>query len=146
MKISEILAIAGKPGLYKVIASSNKNLVVESMVDGKRTSVPGSAKVSSLGDITMYTFKDDIPLRSILNNMHKKTNGNEAPGHNSSSSQEIKDFIDNAVADLDHDRIYNSDLKKLVQWYNILLTKGAFPLEADEEVADEKTEQQAKEK
>ncbi len=146
MKISEILAIAGKPGLYKVIASSNKNLVVESMVDGKRTSVPGSAKVSSLGDITMYTFKDDIPLRGILNNMHKKTNGNEAPGHNSSSSQEIKDFIDNAVADLDHDRIYNSDLKKLVQWYNILLTKGAFPLEADEEVADEKTEQQAKEK
>ena len=146
MKISEILAIAGKPGLYKVIASSNKNLVVESMVDGKRTSVPGSAKVSSLGDITMYTFKEDIPLRSILNNMHKKTNGNEAPGHNSSSSQEIKDFIDNAVADLDHDRIYNSDLKKLVQWYNILLTKGAFPLEADEEVADEKTEQQAKEK
>ncbi|MEC7653429.1 MAG: DUF5606 domain-containing protein [Bacteroidota bacterium] len=146
MKISEILAIAGKPGLYKVIASSNKNLVVESMVDGKRTSVPGSAKVSSLGDITMYTFKEDIPLRVILNNMHKKTNGNEAPGHNSSSSQEIKDFIDNAVADLDHDRIYNSDLKKLVQWYNILLTKGAFPLEADEEVADEKTEQQAKEK
>ena len=146
MKISEILAIAGKPGLYKVIASSNKNLVVESMVDGKRTSVPGSAKVSSLGDITMYTLKEDIPLRDILNNMHKKTNGNEAPGHNSSSSQEIKDFIDNAVADLDHDRIYNSDLKKLVQWYNILLTKGAFPLEADEEVAGEKTEQQAKEK
>ena len=81
--------------------------------------------------------------------MHKKTNGNEAPGHNSSSSQEIKDFVDRAVADLDHDRIYNSDLKKLVHWYNILLTKDAFPLEADEEVADEKTkktEKPAKEK
>ena len=144
MNISEILAIAGKRGLYKVIASSNKNLVVESMLDGKRTSVPGSARVSSLGDITMYTFKEDVPLRDILNNMHKKTNGNEAPGHNSSSSQEIKDFVDSAVADLDHDRIYNSDLKKLVQWYNILLTKDAFPLEADEEVSDEKTEKTEK--
>lgn len=146
MKISEILAIAGKPGLYKVIASSNKNLVVESMLDGKRTSVPGSTRVSSLGDITMYTFKEDVPLRDILNNMHKKTNGNQAPGHNSLSSQEIKEFIDSAIADLDHDRIYNSDLKKLVQWYNILLSKDAFPLEADEEVADEKTEKPAKEK
>lgn len=144
MKISEILAIAGKPGLYKIIASSNKNLVVESMLDGKRTSVPGSARVSSLSDITMYTFKEDVPLRDILNNMHKKTKGNEAPGHNSSSSQEIKDFVDSAVADLDHDRIYNSDLKKLVQWYNILLTKDAFPLEADEEVSDEKTEKTEK--
>ena len=144
MKISEILAISGKPGLYKVIASSNKNLVVESMLDGKRTSVPGSKRVSSLGDITMYTFKEDVYLRDILNNMHKKTNGNEAPGHNSSSSQEIKDFIDSAIADLDHDRIYNSELKKLVQWYNILLSKDAFPLEADEEVADEKAEKTEK--
>ena len=144
MKISEILAIAGKPGLYKVIASSNKNLVVESMLDGKRTSVPGSTRVSSLGDITMYTFKQDVPLRDILNKIHKKTNGNKAPVHNSLSSQEIKDFVDSAVADLDHDRIYNSDLKKLVQWYNILLTKDAFPLEADEELADEKTEKSEK--
>ena len=146
MKISDILVIAGKPGLYKIIASSKKNLVVESMLDGKRTSVTGSARVSSLGDITMYTFKEDIPLRDILNNIYKKTNANKAPGHNSSSSQEIKDFVDGTVADLDHDRIYNSDLKKLVQWYNILLTKNAFPLEADEEVADEKTKKPAKEK
>ncbi|MBI48809.1 MAG: hypothetical protein CL850_00770 [Crocinitomicaceae bacterium] len=146
MKISDILAIAGKPGLYKVIASSNKNLVVESMVDGKRSSVPGSVRVSNLSDITMYTFKEDVPLRDILNNLHKKAKGHEAPAHNSSSSQEIKDFVDSAVSDLDHDRIYNSDLKKLVQWYNILLTKDAFPLEDDAEIAEEKTEKPAKEK
>ena len=143
MKISEILAIAGKPGLYKVIASSNKNLVVESMLDGKRTSVPGSARVSNLGDITMYTFKEDVPLRDILKTCTKRQMA-MISGHNSSSSQEIKDFVDSAVADLDHDRIYNSDLKKLVQWYNILLTKDAFPLEADEEVSDEKTEKTEK--
>ena len=133
MKISEVLAISGKPGLYKVIASSQKNLVVESMIDGKRTSVPGSARVSSLGDIMMYTHNDDVPLRDILENMHKKTKGTEAPNHNSSSPQEIKDFVDSVVKDLDHDRIYISDLKKLVQWYNTLLAKNAFPFENEEE-------------
>ena len=79
MKITEVLAIAGKPGLYKVIASSAKNLVVESMTDGKRTSVPGSVRVSSLGDITMYTHSKDMPLRDILNKMHT------TPGTNSNT-------------------------------------------------------------
>ena len=133
MKISEILAISGKPGLYKIIASSQKNIVVESMIDGKRISVPGSARISSLGDITMYTHNDDVPLRDILENMHNKTKGAEAPNHNSSSPQEIKDFVDSVVKDLDHDRIYSSDLKKLVQWYNTLLAKNAFPFENEEE-------------
>ena len=143
MKITEVLAIAGKPGLYKVIASSAKNLVVESMTDGKRTSVPGSTRVSSLSDITMYTHSEDVSLKDILNNMHKKAKGEAAPGHNSSSASEIKDFVDSVVADLDHNRIYNSDLKKLVQWYNILLTKDAFPLETEEE---EKSEEKADKK
>ena len=140
MKITEILAIAGKPGLYKVIASSSKNLVVESMLDGKRVSVPSSSKVSSLGDITMYTHKEDVALIDILNNIHKKAMGEKAPGHNSSSASEIREFIDSVVLDLDHDRIYNSDLKKLVQWYNILLDKDALPLEADEVKEEAKSE------
>ena len=98
MKISEILAIAGKPGLFKILASSSKNLVVESLIDGKRTSVPGSVRVSSLADITMYTTNEDVPLKDILEGMHKKTKGGEAPAH-TSSPQEIKDFIDSAVKD-----------------------------------------------
>lgn len=140
MKISEILAIAGKPGLYKVIASSSKNLVVESMFDGKRVSVPSSSRVSSLGDITMYTHKEDVALIDILNNMHKKTKGEKAPNHNSSNASEIREFVDTVILDLDHDRIYNSDLKKLVQWYNILLDKNAFPLEEDEVEEEAKSE------
>ena len=145
MKISDILAISGKPGLYKVLASSSKNLVVESMLDGKRISVPGTSRVSSLGDITMYTHKEDVSLREILNNMHDKSKGEIGPEHNSASAQEIKDFVDSVVADLDHDRIYNSDLKKLVQWYNILLMKNALPL-AEEEEGTEKGSDAEKEK
>lgn len=146
MKISEILAIAGKPGLFKILASSSKNLVVESLIDGKRTSVPGSVRVSSLADITMYTTSDDVPLKDILEGMHKKTKGEQAPSH-TGDPQEIKDFIDSVVKDLDHDRIYVSDLKKLVQWYNLILSKDGLPFEAEEEVeAKEETKEEKAEK
>ena len=133
MKISEVLAISGKPGLFKVIASSSKNLVVESMLDGKRISVPGSVRISSLSDITMYTTKEDVALREILHSMHKKTKGESAVSHNSSAG-DIKTFVDSVVQDLDHERIFNSDLKKLVQWYNLLVSEKALPFD-DEEAA-----------
>ena len=93
----------------------------------------------------MYTHKEDVSLREILNNMHDKSKGEIGPEHNSASAQEIKDFVDSVVADLDHDRIYNSDLKKLVQWYNILLMKNALPL-AEEEEGTEKGSDAEKEK
>ena len=127
MKISEVLAISGKPGLFKVLASSAKNLVVESMLDGKRTSVPGSIRVSSLNDITMYTLKDDVPLQEILLKMHKKSKGAAVLSHNS-TPQEIKDFVDSVITNLDHDRVYSSDLRKLVQWYNILIDQNSITL------------------
>ena len=132
MKISEVLAISGKPGLFKVIASSSKNLVVESMLDGKRISVPGSVRISSLSDITMYTTKEDVALREILHSMHKKTKGESAVSHNSSAG-DIKTFVDSVVQDLDHERIFNSDLKKLVQWYNLLVSEKALPFDDEDE-------------
>ena len=131
MKITDILAVAGKPGLYQVLASGSASIVVESMVDGKRSSVPGTARVSNLADITMYTHDDDVPLLDILNRMHDAQKGAEGPSHKD-PAQTIRDFVDGIVAELDHDRVYQSDLKKLVQWYNLLVSKGAFPLEAPE--------------
>jgi hypothetical protein len=131
MKISEVLAISGKPGLFKVLASSAKNLVVESMLDGKRTSVPGSIRVSSLNDITMYTLKDDVPLKEILLKMHKENKGAAVLSHNS-TPQEIKGFVDGIITNLDHDRVYSSDLRKLVQWYNILIDQKALPFDPED--------------
>ena len=131
MKITDILAVAGKPGLYQVLASGSASIVVESMVDGKRSSVPGTARVSNLADITMYTHDDDVPLLDILNRMHDAQKGAEGPSHKD-AAQTIRDFVDGIVPELDHDRVYQSDLKKLVQWYNLLVSKGAFPLEAPE--------------
>jgi hypothetical protein len=140
MKITDILAVAGKPGLYQVLASGSASIVVESMVDGKRSSVPGTARVSNLADITMYTHDDDVPLLDILNRMHDAQKGAEGPSHKD-AAQTIRDFVDGIVPELDHDRVYQSDLKKLVQWYNLLVTKDAFPLEAPEKPEDAPAEE-----
>lgn len=142
MKITDILAIAGKPGLYQVLASGSASIVVESMVDGKRSSVPGTARVSNLADITMYTVEDDVPLMDVLNRIHTSQKGAEGPSHKD-DAQTIRDFIDSIVPELDHERVYQSDLKKLTQWYNLLVSKGAFPLEAPEEQGAEEKEEKA---
>jgi|TARA_B110000967_G_scaffold115894_1_gene118628 hypothetical protein len=137
MKISDVLAISGKPGLFTILASSPKNLVVESMIDGKRSSIPGSLRVSSLSDITMYTTNEDVPLREILKSMFDKNKGKPALSHNA-APQEVKDFIDSVVDNLDHGRVYASDLRKLVQWYNLLISQKALPFEVEEEKKDDK--------
>ena len=143
MKITDILAVAGKPGLYQVLASGSASIVVESMLDGKRSSVPGTARVSNLADITMYTHDDDVPLLDILNRMHDAQKGAEGPSHKD-AAQTIRDFVDGIVPELDHDRVYQSDLKKLVQWYNLLVSKGAFPLEAPEQTEEAPAEEAPK--
>ena len=143
MKITDILAVAGKPGLYQVLASGSASIVVESMLDGKRSSVPGTARVSNLADITMYTHDDDVPLLDILNRMHDAQKGAEGPSHKD-AAQTIRDFVDGIVPELDHDRVYQSDLKKLVQWYNLLVSKGAFPLEAPEQAEEAPAEEAPK--
>ena len=143
MKIIDILAVAGKPGLYQVLASGSSSIVVESMLDGKRSSVPGTARVSNLADITMYTHDDDVPLLDILNRMHDAQKGAEGPSHKD-AAQTIRDFVDGIVPELDHDRVYQSDLKKLVQWYNLLVSKGAFPLEAPEQAEEAPAEEAPK--
>ena len=149
MKITDILAIAGKPGLYKVLASGSASIVVESMMDQKRSSVPGTARASNLADITMYTQEDDVPLREILNRIHESQKGEAGPSHKE-SAQAIRDFVDGIVPELDHDRVYQSDLKKLVQWYNLLTAQSAFPLEeaepAEKEEAEKKKKPAAKKK
>ena len=137
MKISDVLAISGKPGLFKILASSPKNLVVESMIDGKRSSIPGSLRVSSLSDITMYTTNEDVPLREILKSMFDKNKGKPALSHNA-APQEVKDFIDSVVDNLDHGRVYASDLRKLVQWYDLLISQKALPFEVEEEKKEDK--------
>jgi flagellar biosynthesis GTPase FlhF len=140
MIIQEIIAIAGKPGLYRILTTGRNSLVVQSMTDGKRMSIAATSRVSSLGDITMYTTGEDIHLRDVLHRIHDHTGGKEGVSHKASPA-EIREFVDGIIPELDHDRVYNSDLKKLIQWYNTLAQHNAFPLESQHEI--EEAEEQA---
>ena len=133
MVIQDILAIAGKPGLFKILSSNRTTLVVESMLDRKRMSIPGTVRVSSLGDITMFTTGDDLHIRHVLTRMHDHLKGAQGIDHRAEAG-ELRAFIDAIIPELDHNRVYNSDLKKLIQWYNTLVVQGAFPLEMREDL------------
>ena len=138
MVIQEIIAIAGKPGLYRIIVTNRANLVVESMLDKKRISIPGTSRISSLADITMYTTGEDVLLMDVLNRIADKTGKSEVPSAKG-EMQAIRDFVEGIIPELDRSLVYNSDLKKLIQWFSILRTNSAFPLES--EVVDEETEE-----
>ncbi len=140
MIIQEIIAIAGKPGLYRILTTGRNSLVVQSMTDGKRMSIAATSRVSSLGDITMYTTGEDIHLRDVLHRIHDHTGGKEGVSHKASPA-EIREFVDAIIPELDHERVYNSDLKKLIQWFNTLAQHNAFPLESQHEI--EEAEEQA---
>ncbi len=136
MIIQEIIAIAGKPGLYRILVTNRSNLVVESMLDRKRLSIPGTSRISSLADITMYTTDEDVLLMDVLNRMNEHVGSNDAPDVKG-DAQATRDFVDEVIPELDHERVYNSDLKKLVQWFTILKENDAFPLEQEAEEEEE---------
>ncbi|NLD46475.1 MAG: DUF5606 domain-containing protein [Clostridiaceae bacterium] len=147
MKLKDILSISGKSGLYKFITQARNGIVVEAIEDGKRTTVPSSAKVSSLKDIAIFSEKDEIPLADILKKIYDKEGGKETISHKA-SPEELKAYMLEIMPDYDKERVYVSDMKKLVMWYNILLShKMLNPDEKDEEETEtdiKKTE--AKEK
>lgn len=136
MIIQEIIAIAGKPGLYRILVTNRSNLVVESMLDRKRLSIPGTSRISSLADITMYTTGEDVLLMDVLNRMNEHLGANDVPDVKG-DAQATRDFVDEVIPELDHERVYNSDLKKLVQWFSVLKKNDAFPLEQEAAEAEE---------
>ncbi|MDD6954603.1 MAG: DUF5606 domain-containing protein [Prevotella sp.] len=121
-----ILSIAGKPGLYKMVSRGKMNLIVESL-DAKRHRMPAFAtdRVTSLADIAMYTDAEDVPLWQVLDNLSKKEEGKKASiNYKKCSSKELRDYFSEVLPNFDQDRVHDSDIKKLLQWYNILVEYG----------------------
>lgn len=121
-----ILSIAGKPGLYKLVSRGKMNLIVESL-DESRKRVPtfASDRVTSLADIAMYTDADDVPLWKVLDNVgkiesYKKT----AINYKKSGSKELRTYFAKVLPNFDQDRVHDSDIKKLLQWYDLLIKAG----------------------
>ena len=131
-----ILAISGKPGLYRLVARGNGNLIVESIDEQKRRITAGSRdRVTSLRDVSMYTMDDDKPLMEVFESIKEKYNGQPVDIHTSKADKaQLYAFLDEVLPDNDVDRIYPGDVKKLIQWYNILVQAGYTDfLEANEE-------------
>ena len=129
-----ILSISGRGGLFKLVSQAKNIIVVESLADGKRMPVNTTARVSALQEISMYTVGGDVKLSHVMSNIFKLTGGKECISAKA-SNDELKAFMAQALPEWDSERIYTSDIKKLVTWYNILLAKG---LVSAEEEADEK--------
>ena len=136
--LKTILSIAGKPGLYKLISQGKNMLIVESLTDKKRLPAYGNEKIISLGDISMYTDDDDVPLREVLLSMKKKENGQAvALDIKKASSEELNAYLAVVLPEFDRDRVHTSDIKKLISWYNILVGAGMTDFEEEvEETTD----------
>lgn len=121
-----ILAISGKPGLYKLVSSSNTGLIIEILDESKkRTPVFPTDRVTSLADIAMYTDSEDIALWKVLKNLGEKEGNKECLfNYKKASKAELHDFFSQVLPSYDRDRVHDGDIKKLIQWYNILIKNG----------------------
>jgi len=127
-----ILAISGHPGLFKLIAESKNNIIVESLETGKRMPAYSTTKISALEDIAIYTDEEDVPLKEVFKTIHEKEDGGKAINHKSSGN-ELKNYFGGVLPDYDRDRVYVSDIKKVILWYNILHEKDMLDFSDEEE-------------
>jgi hypothetical protein len=147
LNLESIISVTGKPGLYKVLSQIKNGLIVESIIDGKRTPIHATDKVSALSDISIYTNDGYMPLEEIYEVIYKKTDGKAAVNHKATAA-ELKSFMTEVVPNYDEDRVYNSDLKKLFQWFNMLAEKGLLVPNSEDKATNEteKTEIKPKKK
>lgn len=120
MSLEKVISISGKPGLYKLITQTRGGFVAESLVDKKRISVSIQNNVSVLSEIAIYTLTEEVPLRQVFESIKKKENGNPTSVKPKDSKDKLEEYFFNVLPDYDEDRVYASDIKKVIQWYNLL--------------------------
>ena len=139
MKLDKVLSISGKPGLYELKAQTRGGFVAESMLDGKKISVNLRHNVSLISEIAIYTYTEEVPLREVFQKIYDKENGGEAISHKESKAK-LEEYFSEVLPDYDEDRVYISDIKKIIQWYNLLVSKGYTDFsKAEESAVEEET-------
>lgn len=132
--LKTILAISGKPGLYSLVSRGNRSLIVETLdANRKRLPVFGTDKVISLADIAMYTDEEEVPLRQVLNAIKELKKGKTVADIDlkKASRDQLFDFMGQVLPNFDRDRVHPSDVKKLIQWYNLLIENGVTDFDED---------------
>jgi len=130
-----ILAISGNAGLFKMVAESKNNIIVESLETQKRMPVYSTAKISALEDIAIYTYEAETPLKQVFKAIAEKEDNGPAISHKSSGN-ELKAYFEEVLPDYDKDRVYVSDIKKVLMWYNTLQEKDMLDFSEEEEDTD----------
>lgn|SRR5690606_30332189 len=139
MNLERILAISGQPGLYSLKVQTRTGFLAESLVDGKKVTVGLRNNVSLLSEISMYTYNEEKPLAEVMRNIAKKENNGPAISHKENPAK-LQEYFREVLPDYDEDRVYPSDIKKVLNWYNLLQSKG---LVSQEEPASETEETSA---
>ncbi len=135
MNVRGIIAISGRPGLFKVVAQSKNSVIVESLIDKKRFPAYASEKISTLEDISIFTYEDDVKLTDVFQSIFDKHNGGEGPSHKE-SLKNLEDALESVLPNYDRERVYPSDVKKIFQWYNLLLNAGLLVVSEEAEVTE----------
>jgi len=122
MELKDIVAINGKPGLYEIKAQSKGGIIVESLIDAKRIPITATHNISALNEIAIYTYEEEIPLRIVFKSISEKENGKEALSHKE-SGKVLTSYFREVLPNFDEERVYTSNIKKILQWYNLLASK-----------------------
>lgn len=136
MDLTQILSIAGKPGLFKILNQSRGGVVVTSLSDGKKMVVGQTQRVSTLSDISIYTLEGDEPLGNIFEKMHEQSAGKEVEV-DAKDPDALREYFFRIFPEHDEDRVYPSDIKKMIKWFNLLLEKGLLEFDKEEETESE---------
>jgi hypothetical protein len=140
MALETILSVAGKPGLYRLVGQMKAGIIVESIEDGKRFPVHGSSKVSALEEISIYTEEAEVPLKEVFKTMFELSEGKQAISHKEDNAK-IKAFFELVLPDYDRDRVYVSDMGKVIKWYNSLIEHADYKPEEENPEEEPATEE-----
>lgn len=130
-----LLAISGKRGLFKMVSQGKNSIIVESLLDGKRMPAYATSRISALEDISIYTEEGDVKLQEVFDIIREKEDGGGAISHKASGA-ELKSYFEGVLPDYDKDRVYVSDIKKIISWYNLLQENDLLDYSSEEAEVD----------
>lgn len=137
--VERFLSISGKPGLYRLVSQGKNMLIVENVATKKRQPAYNHDKVISLSDVAMYTTEGEVPLYDVFQNISTDTDGQQVEVKNLDDAQ-LRELFAKYLPDFDRERVYTTDIRKLFQWYNILVANGVTKFKDDEIAQDEAAE------
>jgi len=137
MSLDKVLSISGRPGLFKLVTQTRNGFIAESLLDKKKLSVSMQHNVSILSEIAIYTLSEELPLKDVFSKIKVKENGNKTSISHKESKDKLEEYFFEVLPDYDEDRVYASDIKKIIQWYNLLEKHDMLNFEDAENTIDE---------